>query len=59
MPVDIAATDDEDGGPGAAGTQELEEAIFGVSVDIAAIPVCNNTIKGAITDGGKNANDGP
>lgn len=53
MPVDIAATDDEDGGPGAAGTQELEEAIFGVSVDIAAIPVCNNAIKGAITDGGK------
>ena len=36
----------------------LEKA-DGALVDIAADPICNNAIKGAIIDGGKRVFDGP
>lgn len=61
----IGGAEDEDGGgAGREGNAVLEDpekndGVVRVDVEATAGPVCDNAMKGAMTDGGKNGIDGP
>jgi hypothetical protein len=51
--------DDEDGGAAGKEVSVFLEKIDGAPVDVAAGPICNNAMKGAMMDGGKSGFNGP